>query len=46
MKKSAKKKKKEMMDLAQKLKILNLLRQGEKLAALGKRYNVNESTIR
>ena len=39
-------KKKEVMDLAQKMKILDLLRQGEKVAALAKRYNVNESTIR
>ena len=40
------KRKKELMYLAQKLKMLDLLRQGERVAALSKRYNVNESTIR
>ena len=40
------KRKKEVMDWAQKLKILDLLREGERGAALAKRYNVNESTIR
>ena len=47
MKKSAqnRKEKKEVMEI-QKLKILDLLREGERGAALAKRYNVNESTIR
>lgn len=35
-----------VMNLADKLKILNLLRSGEKVAVIARRYDVNESTIR
>lgn len=34
------------MTLSDKLKILNSLQQGEKVAVLARRYDVNESTIR
>ena len=34
------------MDLTQKLKILDLLLQEEKVATIARRYGVNESTIR
>ena len=37
---------KSVMDLAQKLKIIQLLEGGEKVAAVAKRFVVNESTIR
>ena len=40
------KRKKGVMDLTQKLKILDLLKQGEKIAKLARRFNINESTIR
>ena len=40
------KRKKDVIDLGQKLKILDLLRQGEKVAALANWFNVNESTMR
>ena len=40
------KRKKDVMDLTQKLKILDLLRQGEKVATIARRYGVNELTIR
>ncbi|KAL7296724.1 hypothetical protein TKK_0010138 [Trichogramma kaykai] len=38
--------KKSVMDLAQKLKILDLLSNGEKVAAVARKISVNESTIR
>ena len=34
------------MNLAEKLKILNLLRNGERVSVIARRFNVNESTIR
>lgn len=39
-------KKKNVMDIAQKLKIIDLLESGEKIAVVARLYNVNESTIR
>lgn len=40
------KKKKAVMDIAQKMKILQLLDEGEKVSAVARRFVVNESTIR
>lgn len=40
------KRKKSVMDLGTKLKIIQLLKSGEKVAALARRYEVNESTVR
>ncbi|KAJ8678478.1 hypothetical protein QAD02_014265 [Eretmocerus hayati] len=40
-----KKRAKKVMDIATKLKILDLLRDGEKISNLARRYEVNESTI-
>ena len=37
---------KAVMDIAQKIKILELLDNGEKIAAVARRFIVNESTIR
>ena len=36
---------KSVMDIAQKMKIIQLLESGEKVAAVAKRFVVNESTI-
>ncbi|KAJ8669137.1 hypothetical protein QAD02_000396 [Eretmocerus hayati] len=41
-----KKRAKKVMDIATKLKILDLLRDGEKIINLARRFEVNESTIR
>ena len=38
--------KKVVMDLAQKMKVIELLKNGEKVASIAKRFVVNESTIR
>lgn len=38
--------KKTVMDLAQKMTIIQLLQKGEKVAAIARRFVVNESTIR
>lgn len=38
--------KKNVMDLAKKMKILELLENKEKVASIAKRFGVNESTIR
>ena len=38
--------KKAVMNIAQKMKILELLKSGEKIAAIARRFVVNESTIR
>ena len=39
------KRKKGVIDLAEKLKILDLLKQGEKIVAIAGRFNVNKSII-
>ena len=39
-------KKKVVMDIAQKMKIIELLESGEKIASIARRFVVNESTIR
>lgn len=41
-----KKRDKSVMSLADKLKILDLLKSGEKVSVVARRFNVNESTIR
>ena len=39
-------KKRAVMDIAQKMKIVELLESGEKIADIARRFVVNESTIR
>lgn len=41
-----KKKSRKVLDLGTKLKIINLLENGEKIAAVARKYNINESTVR
>ena len=40
------KKKRKVLNIAQKLEIVNLLENGEKVAAVARKFEVNESTIR
>ena len=40
------KKQRKVLSLAEKLKILNFLRDGEKIAVVARRLNLNESTVR
>ena len=39
-------KKKVVMDIAQKMKIIELLESGEKIASIARRFVVNESAVR
>uniref|UniRef100_A0ABD2X0P4 HTH CENPB-type domain-containing protein n=1 Tax=Trichogramma kaykai TaxID=54128 RepID=A0ABD2X0P4_9HYME len=45
-KKPSKPKSRKVLNIADKIKILNLLDDGEKVAAVGRKFNVNESTVR
>ena len=44
--KSPKKKLRNVLDLGTKLKIINLLENGEKVAAVARKFNINESSVR